>query len=163
VLEAYTALLPERDWAAPGAAAAAIDALPSHPDTTTAKRHIASVSPGLERGTASLELPHLAPLGSPVSPGIELGPSSPEPGTPALEPATAARDTSLGSPIIDGRAEGELSGEIVVAPVAPPPADEPRVVVIEAMDFAEAGEPRQTAEAMGEAPEEVSDEEETRP
>jgi glycosyltransferase involved in cell wall biosynthesis len=103
LIEAYTALLPESEWAAPGPAASPIDALPSHPDTTTAKRYINSI-------------------------------------------------------IIDGRAEGELSGEIVVAAAAEAaaapalPADEQKIVVIEAIDYEEAGEPFETTRAMSEAP-----------
>jgi glycosyltransferase involved in cell wall biosynthesis len=112
LLEAYARMLPDSAWAAPGGVASPIDALPSHPDTTTAKRHLSSIQSG----------------------------------------------------IIDGRAQGELSGEIVVTP--PSASDEPKVVVIDALDWEEAGEVYDTEAAMKQPPslaEDAGDDEVTRP
>lgn len=86
LLEAYALLLPASTWAPPGRATSPIDALPSHPDTTTARR-----------------------------------------------PALLADG--------DGRASGERSGEIVIPPPTPEIKVVPGEIVIEAVDFAEAGEP----------------------
>jgi glycosyltransferase involved in cell wall biosynthesis len=90
LLEAYARLMPASTWTPPGRAAAPIDALPSHHDTTTAKRQVHAM---------------------------------------ALPPALA-----------DGRAKGEASGEIVIKPHADKPVT-PGEIVIEALDFASAGEP----------------------
>jgi glycosyltransferase involved in cell wall biosynthesis len=64
ILEAYTRLFPASSWTPPSAAVAPINALPSHPDTTTARR----------------PMPQM---------------------------------------LVDGRAEGERSGEIIIDPVTP--------------------------------------------
>jgi glycosyltransferase involved in cell wall biosynthesis len=108
LLEAYARLLPASQWAPPGRAASPIDALPSHPDTTTSRHHLA-------------------------------------------QPAE--------------NAQGDRSGEIVIPPqpaVVIPVT--PGEVVIEAIDFASAGEPFDTAAAMagktpelGPAPDRVAD------
>ncbi|HEY7955113.1 MAG TPA: glycosyltransferase family 4 protein [Polyangia bacterium] len=90
LLEAYLALLPRAAWAPPGRASPTIDALPSHPDTTTARRAV----------------PWLDPAGDP-----------------------------------DGRARGERSGEIVIPEAATVEIPViPGEIVIEALDFASAGE-----------------------
>ena len=86
--------MPSGAWAPPGRAGSTVDGLPSHPDTTTARRPLAT---------------------------------------------------------IDGRARGEKSGEIVIDRPARDPEVKPGEVVIEAIDFAAAGEARDTATAMAAA------------
>ena len=114
LLEAYARLLPGAAFAPPGRAVGTIDALPSHPDTTTARRR--------------------APADLGVRP-------------PAIEEAIAlhhpeGEGTPRGAASADGRARGERSGEIVI-----PPTEKIEIpvvkgeIVIEALDFAEAGEP----------------------
>jgi hypothetical protein len=81
--------LPSSSWTPPSAAVSPIDALPSHPDTTTARRPV---------------------------PELLLG------------DITTARHRI--APPIDGRAEGERSGEIIIDPVTQPSAPiEPRYAV----------------------------------
>jgi hypothetical protein len=94
LLEAYARLLPSAAWAPPGRAGETVDGLPSHPDTTTARRPLATIA---------------------------------------------------------GRALGEKSGEIVISRPPHDPEVKPGEVVIEAIDFAAAGEARDTATAMAAA------------
>jgi glycosyltransferase involved in cell wall biosynthesis len=96
LLEAYARLAPASSWSPPAAAASPVDGLPPNPETTTAKRPIATVVPA-------------------------------------------------------GHALGDRSGEIVIGLSPPePPVEPPKVVVIDADDFAAAGEPRDTADAFAE-------------
>jgi glycosyltransferase involved in cell wall biosynthesis len=96
LLEAYARIAPSSGWAPPGRAASPVDGFPSHPDTTTAKRPLATIVP-------------------------------------------------------DGRAHGERSGEIVITAPAREVEVKPGEVVIEAVDFASAGEPRDIEVAMAAA------------
>ena len=95
ILEAYARLLPPSSWSPPMNAVAPIDALPSHPDTTTARR----------------PLPDL----------------------------------------VDGRAEGELSGEFVMPEPPPPPLVEAGEIVIEIDALSEYDMLREEAEELAAA------------
>jgi glycosyltransferase involved in cell wall biosynthesis len=76
--------------------------------------------------------------------------ASPVDGLPAhLDTTTARRPlaTVLPDNVSDGRAHDERSGEIVIGVPPPEPKVEPgEVIVIDAIDFATAGEPRDTAD-----------------
>jgi glycosyltransferase involved in cell wall biosynthesis len=72
LLEAYARLLPPSSWSPPAAAVSPIDALPSRPDTTTARRPMPDTIPldGRAAGERSgeIHIEHLAPQ-IPVIPG----------------------------------------------------------------------------------------------
>jgi hypothetical protein len=81
-----------------------------------------------------------------ILPRTEWAPPGRAPGTidglPAHPDTTTSRRSLPAVDIVDGRAQGERSGEIVIPPSAPIEIPvTPGEIVIEALDFASAGEP----------------------
>lgn len=133
LLEAYARLLPPSSWAPPAPAVSPIDALPSRPDTTTARRTVPETvaldGRAAREKSGEIEIEHLTPQPS-VVPGqvvIEIDAETPPPSGNLLrdaldeafsETASTGKFMALTAPF-DGEDEGDADEKTSPRPLRP--------------------------------------------
>jgi hypothetical protein len=123
ILEAYTRLFPSSAWTPPSAGVAPINALPTHPDTTTARRPMPQpLVDGRAEGERSGEI--IIDNVTPSQPGpFPASPTTVMPTEVVIEMEALTEEEMQQEWFAEGFAEGAVTQKIIVAAALPIMAD----------------------------------------